>query len=228
MNSSETVIAHLNKEGKHFEIVVYPNPAYEFKNGTKKDLGGVLVTEEIFKDAKKGERQTENNLKEIFGTTDAREIAKRILKEGEIQFTTEHRRKLLEEKRKRLINTIASNCIDPRTKAPHPPQRIERAMDELKIRVDLYKPLEEQVKEAIEKLREVLPISVEKIKIAVRIPATYAAKAYGVLKEYGLEKEEWEKDGSLVAVCSMIGGMQSEFYDKINKITHGEVQTKLL
>ena len=224
-----TIIARLEKGGEHFEILVDPKKGYEYKTGQKKDLSNVLAFDEVFKDAKKGERQTATALQKAFATGDISAIAEKILREGELQLTTDHRRKLIEEKRLKIISLIARNCVDPRTKAPHPPQRIEAALEQVKgFNVDPFKSAEEQMIVAIEQLREIIPISMQQLKLAIKVPGQYAPKAYGMLKEYGLHKEEWGNDGSLLCVCEMPAGVQGEFLDRLNKLTSGQVQTKSL
>ncbi|MEW5955501.1 MAG: ribosome assembly factor SBDS [Candidatus Micrarchaeota archaeon] len=223
-----TIIARLEKGGEKFELLVDSKLAYDYKTGARKELSNVLVAEEVFKDAKKGERHTSTALTKAFGTTDVYKIAEVIFRDGEVQLTTEQRRKLFEEKRLKVIALIARNAIDPRTKAPHPPQRIEAAMEQAKIHVDAFKPAEEQMPAIVDKIREIIPISMEKAKIAVKISAEHAPRAYGMLKEYGLSREEWGNDGSLTCVCEMPAGMQGEFFDRLNKLTSGQVQTKIL
>lgn len=225
---ANTIIARLEKNGEKFEILVDPKLSYDYKTGVKKDLNNVLIAEEVFKDANKGERQTSAVIKKVFGSEEIEVIAKKIFAEGELQLTTAQRKKLLEEKRLRLINLIAINCIDPRSKAPHPPARIEKALDEARFGIDAFKSAEEQMEKAIESIREIIPISMEHARVAVKIPAQYAPKAYGILKEYGIKDEQWAGDGSLVAVCEMPAGVTSVFYDRLNKLTSGQVQTKQL
>jgi len=224
-----TLIARLEKGGEHFEILVDPKKGYEYKTGIRKDFSNVLAFDEIFKDAKKGERQTSTALQKAFATSEINKIAERILREGDLQLTTDHRRKLIEEKRLKIIALIARNCVDPRTKTPHPPQRIEAALEQIKgFNIDPFKSAEEQMLPLIEELREIIPISMQKLKIAIKIPGQFAPKAYGMVKEYGLQKEEWASDGSLVCVCEMPAGMQGEFLDKLNRLTSGQSQTKSL
>jgi ribosome maturation protein SDO1 len=43
-----------------------------------------------------------------------------------------------------------------------------------------------------------------------------------------LRSEEWQKDGSWVGLIEMPAGMQAEFYDELNRRTHGNVETKLV
>ena len=62
----------------------------------------------------------------------------------------------------------------------------------------------------------------------MKVPAAYAHRCYGTLKSYGIEREEWSKMGDLIVVVEIFGGMQGEFYDKLNKLTAGQIETKLL
>jgi len=222
----KSVIAHLDSHGERFEIIVDPTLALDFRLGKKKDFNNILVVEEIFKDSKKGDRHKSEALKKAFGTDDIFEIAQKIVKDGELPITTEQKHKMVEEKRKKIIAILARECIDPRTGAPHPPQRIERALEDVRMKIDPFKPAEAQLEEILSPLRVVLPIKFEKARFAVKVPADLAQKCYGVLKEYNIQKEEWAGDGSLIVVMEMPAGLQAEFIDRINRLTSGRVQVK--
>ena len=43
-----------------------------------------------------------------------------------------------------------------------------------------------------------------------------------------LLQEEWQKDGSWIGLVEIPAGIQGEFFDMLNKKTHGNVQTKIL
>ena len=219
----EAVIARLKSHGEKFEILVDPRIVSE-----DLPLEDTLAAEFIFTDAGTGDRASQESLNNIFGTTDVLDIARTIIKKGEIQLTTEQRKKILEEKQKKIVQLIARNAVDPHTKSPHPPRRIENAMAEARIHIDIFKDAEEQVAEIIKELRPLLPLRVETKRIAVKLPAVHSGKYYQ-LKEYGkVLKEEWQKDGSYIAVMEIPGGVEEEFYQKVNAITKGEVETKLL
>jgi ribosome maturation protein SDO1 len=224
----KSIIARLESHGERFEILVDSNLAYLYKIGKKTDLANVLAAEEVFKDARKGDRHKSDAIKKAFGTEDIFEITRKILMDGEIQLTTEQRKKMMEEKHRKVVAILARECVDPRTGAPHPPQRIEQAMEEANVRIDPFKDAEAQVDLVIKELRILLPLKFEKVRIAVRIPGDIAVKAYGSLKEFGIHKEEWQKNGDLIAVVEMSAGLQGDFYDRINRATAGRVETKIM
>ncbi len=223
-----TIIARFEKAGEKFEVLVDPKTGYEYKTGVRKTLENVVVVDEVFSDARKGERASAAAVKKAFGTNDFNEVAKKIFADGELQITTDQRRKLVEEKRARIVALIARTAVDPRTHAPHPPQRIEKALEEARVHIDAFKSAEEQVPKIMDEIREIIPISVENARIAVKMSAEHAARAYGFLKEYGMQREEWGNDGSLMCVCEFPAGMQGDFSEKLNKLTSGQAQTKLL
>lgn len=224
----KAIIASYDFEGKHFELYVDPDAAYQFIDGSKKDLKNILVSDEIYEDAKKGDRAKTGDVQKVFGTTDIMEILRIVFEKGEVQLTTEQRRKKLAEKRKQLLNILLRESIDPRTNSPHTPLRMENALEEAKITIDPFKDVREQLPDVIKKLRPILPLKFEKVKIAVKVPAAYAHKAYGRLKEWGMKQEQWAKSGDFLCVVEIFGGEEGDFYDQLNKMTGGAVETRKL
>jgi len=224
----KAIIARYAKFGKNFEVWVDPKFAREFRNNQNIDIFDVVVAREIFSDAKKGKRATEEDLIKAFDTTDFEKVLLKILKSGDIQLTTEQRHDIADKKRKQIVEIIARGAIDPRTKMPHPRDRIERMMKEHKIHIDLNKTAQEQVKTVLDKLQEYLPISIEESEIWIKLTAQDASRLYGVLKEYNLSNEKWNTDGSLEGVCKMPAGVTGEFFDRVNKSATGHVDSKVL
>ncbi|KAA0007964.1 MAG: ribosome assembly factor SBDS [Thermoplasmata archaeon] len=225
----EAVIARLSIGEHHFEVLVDPKAAADLIDGNDVDILSNLAIDAVFKDAKKGDHASEENIKKSFGTTDVAEVAKQIILRGDIQLTTEQRHEMQKRKFNQIVENIVRNSMNPQTKTPHPRQRIELAMKEAGVHIDPFKSVEEQVKEVVEKLRPIIPISMEQVKISVKIPAAYIGKAYGILRGFGtLVREDWLSDGSWSGVVQIPGGLQAEFYEKLNDVTKGNVETRLL
>ncbi|MEM2942529.1 MAG: ribosome assembly factor SBDS [Candidatus Bathyarchaeia archaeon] len=227
--SSRYTTARLTVGGEHFEILVKPDLALEYKTGKPIPITQMIAIEEIYSDASKGTRASAEKLQKSFGTTEPVKVAEEIMKRGELQLTTEQRRQLVEEKRKKIISFISRNCIDPRTGAPHPPLRIEQALSQVRITIDPFKSAEEQSKDVIEMLRPLLPIKMEQMRVAVKIPAEYAPRAYGALKSFGvISREEWQSDGSWVGTMEMPAGLYGPFIERMGRLTQGSIQSKVL
>ncbi len=224
----KAILASYDHAGDHFELLVDPDNAYAYKEGSKKDLRNILVSDEIYLDSKKGEKAKAEKVKKVFPNMDIYQILEFILKNGEVQLTTEQRRKKTEEKYKQVVAILLRESIDPRTNAPHTLHRIETALEEARIHIDPFKDAREQLDDIIKKIRLILPLKFEKVRMAIKIPPEHAHRCYGTLKGFGIQREEWAGDGSLVAVVEIFAGMQAEFLDRLNKLTQGNIQTKLL
>ena len=225
----EAVIARLRKGEEHFEVLVDPYAAADIIDGKDVNIIQCLAIDAVFKDSKKGTHASEESLQKNFGTSDITEITKQIILKGDIQLTTEQRHKMQKSKRNRIVETIVRNAMDPKTKSPHPRQRIELAMEQAGVHIDPFKPVSEQVKTIIELLRPLIPISMENIRISVKIPAEHIGKAYGTIRTFGtLEREDWQSDGSWIGIIRLPAGMQTDFYDKLNNATKGNISTKIL
>ncbi len=219
--------ARLKKGSEVFEIVINPERAIAARHG-KADIREAVRIPKIFSDAKKGMLASEQRMQALFGTADPWEVAKKIIKDGDIQVTAEYREQLREQKRRQIVEFIRRNGVDPRTHAPHPANRIESAMQEAKVRVDEFKPADQQMQEVLKALRPILPIKFEIKDIELTIPAPYASKAYSAVKQFGkVLNESWQSDGSWKGTLEIPGGMEQELYDKLNAITHGELVTKV-
>ncbi|MFC1730913.1 ribosome assembly factor SBDS [candidate division KSB1 bacterium] len=222
-------LAKLKKGGQNFEVAVDADLAIAFKNGKEIDVKDIVRSDKIFSDVKKGVLAPENMMTQIFNSIETLKVAAVILKEGEIQLTQEHREKLREEKRKKIVDIIRKNGVDPKTKLPHPPQRIENAMAEARVSINEFGSAEDQVDEIVKKLRSVLPISFEKRKIEIKISSEHAGKAYGTISQFAKpQKEEWLNDGSYACIVEIPAGLEADLYEKINNMTHGTAQTKVL
>ncbi|PXF51991.1 MAG: ribosome assembly factor SBDS [Candidatus Methanophagaceae archaeon] len=224
----KAVIARYKHGKKLFEVLVDPEKVDSVRSGSEMDMEGVLAVESVFEDASKGEKATDSDLKKVFSTTDVNEIAKKIIKEGEVQLTTEQRRRRVEEKRRLVIDRIARISINPQTNTPHPPSRIEIAMREAKVHVDPFKSVDELVNETLKQIRAIIPIKIEEKEIAVKIPPAYTGRVYELKKKYRVVKEGWQDDGSFIALLRVPAGMKDEVLSFLGAITRGEVETRIV
>ena len=111
--------------------------------------------------------------------------------------------------------------MNPQTKTPHPPIRIENAMEQAKINIDAFKSSEEQVTQIVAALRPIIPISLEKIHFAIKVPTQYAGRASSIIPKFELKKEDWLNDGSLAAEFFLPAGMKQDLLNELNSITKG-------
>jgi len=216
--------ARVNIGKGHFEVMVDLDNAMRLKKGDDVDISEVIRDNEIWTDLKKGLRPAKDELENAFGTNELAVIVEKIVKRGEIELTQEHRDEAVEQKRKQIIDFLVRNAIDTRTNNPFTPDVIESALKQAGAKID-KQPIEKQIKPIIESLTKILPIKIETKKVKVVIPAMHTGKVYGLIQEYK-ESENWLGNGDLDVILNIPVGIQTEFYDKLNSVTHGSAITQ--
>ena len=227
--AKDFTIVRLQTGGDKFEILVDPDKGLKYKRGEIGEVANVLMAGFIFTDAKKGEKASADNLEKTFGTSDPLEVAALLFERGVFQLTAQQRKEMIDQKRRQIIHIISRTYVDPKTKLPHPPVRIENALEEIRVQVDPFKDADEQVKDVVDALRRILPMSSDNIQIAIKVPAEYTGKSYGIAKDYGeIKRDEWQSDGSWIAVVELPAAMQLEMLEALGKSTQGNIQSKIV
>ena len=225
----KAVVARLHRSGQKFEVLIDPNKALDFKKGAKIDINEIIAFPGVYHDVRNTERVPEQDLQKIFGTTDVLKIAEKIIREGELQLTTEQRRQMVEQRRMQIATIIARRGINPQTNTPHPPQRILNAMDKAGINIDPFVDGEQQIDKVLKGIKTIIPIKFQNVIIQFKIPPQFAGKAYTTLKASGaIISEQWLNDGSLQLSLKMMAGLQEEVFQKIAGLTQGSFETKLV
>ena len=249
------IIGRIENSGRVFEMLMDPEKAWDAKkiireeintrlkegkeksrltveeilNDQKIDLELIFESFIVFEDLRRGKKATDGDMEAVFNTKDGMTIAGHILLEGDINWKKAQREEERQKKLKQIITIISKNAINPQNKKPHPYQRIEKAIEEANIKIDLMRSAEEQVDDVVKGIRAIIPIRIEQVEMAIKIPTAFTAKGYNIVAQYvQIKKEEWQSDGAWVAVVSLPAGLQMELIDKLNKLTHGRVQTKIL
>ena len=225
----DSVTARFETGGNRFEILIDPEAAQQYKEGEEIDWEEAIAADGIWNDSSKGDRTPEKLVNDTFGSLDLIDIYKKILAEGSIQLTSQQKKEMVEQKRKRIISHIAANAMNPQTGGPHPPQRIENAIEEIRYSVDPIESDEKQIEKIVSKIKLLIPISFDKIRVAVKIPAIHVGKCYGQLSGLGnIESEEYQKDGSWIGIIEMAAAAQTKLEDLLGSVTKGTAEIKAL
>lgn len=213
----DAVLARFEKGGKRYEALVDPDLVEQWKEDSSSiQLDDFMAMDEIFHDARAGERPTEEALMNTFETLDVETILNIILDKGSIQLTTAQRKARVEHMRQQIIHHIHSQAIDPKSKSPHPRTRIELALQESKYSVDPFKRLEEQIKDAIAKLKPLIPLSFESVRLAFRVPGSAYGSVSQLLRTYQ-KKEGWLENGDWACVIEIPAGMKGDMIGQVLK-----------
>jgi len=228
MSAKYTLVRYQTGSEK-FEIMVDPDKGLAYKRGELGEVRNALLIDTIFTDANKGEKASAEKLENAFGTSDPIEVAEMLFEKGVFQLNTQQRREMMEQKWRQIIHIISRTYVDPKTKLPHPPTRIRNALEDVRIQIDPFKDADEQVKDVVDALRHVLPMSSDNVQIAIKIPAEYTGKSYGIVKDFGeIKRDEWQSDGSWVAVVELPAALQVEMLEALGKSTQGNIQSKIV
>src|SRR3989344_8639509 len=161
-------LARIKKTGKNFEIIVDLDNALKFRKGESSFIEA--EGDRIFTDSKKGLIPSNADLESAFGTSDAGDIVKRIVKEGEIQTTQEYRDAEHDKRFKQVVNFLVTNSVDPKSGHPHTPDRIKTALEQAHVTIKNV-PIESQISEIVAKLSPIIPIQVKTKRLKITIPA---------------------------------------------------------
>ena len=214
------------EDGKTFEILVEPEPAKKAKlEGEEFDMPRLMFVQEVFTDAQKGERASPDELEREFGTKQIMEAAEEVFEKGDMQLTTDQKAEMREDKHKQVVNMIARRAQNPKTGNPHPPQRVENALEEAGFNADAFQDVEEQFEEAVESIRPIIPVSLDEKTVAVKIPSDKAGKAYDVLQQKtDVLEEQW--GDNFYAKIRVPAGILTEVMEEIQKLTGGDSEVK--
>ncbi len=227
--SSKEVIARYVSHGKKFEILVYADKAWKLKQNQPVDIREVLVGDIVYYDVRRGLKASPEDLKKVFGTDDVYKVAYKIIKHGELQLTAQQRKELIEAKKKQIIEFITRNCVDPRTGLPIPPKRVELALEEAKVGIDPFLPVEVQINNILKALRSVLPLKIAKSIVRIKIPPSYVGKTYGYIMKVGkVLSSNYQSDGTWLVELEIPAGMQSSLIEQLNKLTKGSAEVKIV
>lgn len=225
----DAVVIGIQKGHLRFELFVDPNLAFDYRRGAEIPLEDILKSYEVYEDAKRGVRASDDLVKDSFGSSEVFDIAPELIKHGEFKLTHEQRTQLTQEKTDAVITHISKSAMNPKTGHPHPPDRIRQAIEEAKVRIDPFVPVEEQVPTVVKALRVIIPISFESVKLQITIPASYSGKGYNMVATTGIIKSEsWGPDGSWNGLVEIPAQKRQELYDELNKLTKGQIRIELV
>lgn len=214
-------IARLRSGKITFETMVDLENAMKLRSGEAVDISNIIRDVAVYTDQKKGLRAGNAELMNVFGTTEFNKVAEQIVKKGQLEVTQDYRDEKVETRKKQIIDFLSKNAVDSRTNRPFTPDILEKAIKESGINIQ-DKPIDKQIPDIVNKIKSIIPIKIETKKIRIKIPSIYTGKVYGLFQEHK-EKENWLSNGDLEVILNLPIGIQMDFYDKLNSITHGSV-----
>lgn len=222
-------IVRYEKHGRRFEMLVNPEPAWLYLQGEEVEIDDIFEVYDVFENISRGSKATNDDLETVFENMTDREIAVKILEDGNLQLTADQRNEIMKEKREEIVNFIHIHCINPRENAPIPKDRIDKAILDLGVNISYKEEAKNQALEIIDLLKPVMPIRLESVKLAIKIPPSFTGPLRGyVISSGNIMQEEWLSDGSLAILIQIPSGTQADFLEQLTSRTKGKAQVKVL
>ncbi len=217
-------IAKLRSGKLFFETMVDLDNAMKLRKGEDVAISEIIRDSAVYTNLGKGMKAGAAEMEQAFGTTEFEKVVEQIVKKGQIEVSQEFRDEALENRRKQVVDFLVRNAVDAQSGRPFTPDTIENALKESGAKIE-NKNVDQQINGIVDSLKNVLPLKIETKRLKVTIPAMHTGKAYGIVSEYK-EKEEWLGNGDLQITLNIPVGIQMEFYDKLNGVTHGSAITE--
>eukprot|EP01084_Bolivina_argentea_P005304 10026_1 len=215
--------------GKHkFEVITNKGTALQYRDN-KIAFNGVLMTDQIFTNVTRGDVANPRDLSEVFGTEDLMKCCERIVKEGELQYTAQERKEFVEEKTREIVYYINKNYVDPKTKLPHPSDRISTCMKDCHIRVDPKGDTRRQAEAAVAKMRgKIMFAKAVAIRAQVTIKHAQVGQCNNIIhKLANVLHEEWSATGCIFTV-EMSNADLNLLKNALMKPTNGDYEMQFL
>ena len=207
---------------KNLEIICFPNTISKFRKGQlNRDL--VLAINQIFKNAQKGNKASDKDIKKVFGNKTFIESIEEILHKGEFQLTSQERKELTQQKRNEILQYFHANYINPSNNLPHPITRYENAFTQLKINIDYLLPTDKQVREIHKKLSGIIPMKHKQLYLTISLNKSnrkHVKSIYNFAKVVGTQNKD---DKHLIQVC-LLNSEYQLLLDHLENVTNGDYQ----
>jgi len=206
-----------------FEVLTKPGSALKYRQG-KLGWDKVLMAEAVFTNSSRGDVAGGKDLDEAFGTNDIDECCKIIVEKGELQLSAQERKDELESKKNEVIQFIFKNYMDPKTKLPHPPDRIENCMKDCHIKIDPKRDAKKQAEEAIKSMTGKLSFTKQVAMIArLFIKHSYLGQCNNIIHAAGhVTDQDWKsRPDGCVFILELSKAELDRLTDSLRKPTNG-------
>ncbi|KNC51284.1 shwachman-Bodian-Diamond syndrome protein [Thecamonas trahens ATCC 50062] len=210
------------KKGKAtYEVLTHPNTINGYRDGAVA-LDSCLAVEQVFRNSSKGETVALSELQDAFGLETEMDVARLILDEGEVMLNAADRKAKMDEVHRAVVAFIHKHFVDPKSMSPHPLVRIENALVEAKVRLDMDTSAEDQVNGVIKKLRPIIPLKKAELEATVTLSHAKMGAALGVLHGHAqVGHTDYTADGCVVSIGLLPGDLDG-LVAALDKCTSGE------
>ena len=188
---------------KRYEVMVKPDLYRKYLENTipKEKL---LISDEVFEDAKKGNRASVQPLIDALGLSSQNELIEHILRNGEYSLSALERKELVKEIQKKLVNEIQSSYVSSTTNAPLSAQMINDCLTSAGVKIDPFKSANQQIDAVVAALSKELPLKKSRLEYVLSAEVSLA--------------------GSLVAAARKLSEVANENYEGQTVVISGSLR----
>jgi rRNA metabolism SBDS family protein len=196
---NESFILSYKKDNQIFQVLVDYNKLLDFREKKEINIFDVLADTDIYIDTKKGLRQSEKLIKNIFKEKTEEEVLTEILEKGDCQVPTKYLNQQREKIKEKIVQYIIDNCINPQTNGKFTSSMIKTEIDKISFSFNPDMDFINQAEKIIKKLQLKFPIKIDLKSLLITIPAKYTNKFYNKnFRGLGkITKEFYDNYGSL-------------------------------
>lgn len=209
------------KQGKFsFEIMTKPGTVRLFLEG-KLGWDKVLSADAIFTNAKKGNIAKSSDLTKVFGTDDVNKCAEIMVRQGDHQVSAQERKEDISQRKREILAYLHKTYTD-QTGLPHPLTRLEVAVTESKVKIDLSRSVHVQAEEIVKKMLGVLVFRKGTSQYSVSVPKQYRTSVGAIVNKFSpsLHKEIRGADNITWKMSLSLGDVD-RFLLEMNSVTEG-------
>ncbi len=209
-----------------FELLIKSSTILKFRRG-KATADDILITDEIFSNAAKGEKTNIEDIETAFKTRIKEQVIATILEKGHAPLSTAERKEVTEEKRAQILGYIHRFYVSPVNGLPHPMTRIEAAVETAKCRIDHEKPVDAQRDAIIKKLIGILPLKKTEMEVLLRIPTGRMGSVSGLIYNSGTVTNESWTGGSWTGHLAIVPGEFDHLMSKLQSALKDDLDFEL-
>jgi len=220
-------IVKLKQGNNSYEIVTQRGKVTEYRQGIETDVNNVLTSDTVFFDARKGNVASEDMVKNAFNLDSIKACLVHLLKNGTLEKSTEERKAEMDQKTKEICYYINQNYVEPKTKLPHPIERLRQCMSDVNYRVDVTVDTKRQAEAAVKKMRGTLMFTeLEALSGKLTVHVSLANQVEGIIRSFGCRKSEYSATDATFEF-SMSQAQFNSLTDGLNKKISGNYSLKI-
>eukprot|EP00792_Barthelona_sp_PAP020_P003960 TRINITY_DN1788_c1_g1_i1.p2 TRINITY_DN1788_c1_g1~~TRINITY_DN1788_c1_g1_i1.p2 ORF type:complete len:260 (+),score=76.52 TRINITY_DN1788_c1_g1_i1:793-1572(+) len=226
MSSKSFYVLKCSKANETLEmLVVEPHLVGDYKKG-EIEKSKVLYSEDIFIDAKKGDRASQSQILAVCGSEEPIEY---ILQHGQAALSTAEQRILRDQMFSKVLNYYHCYYLDPQTNRPQPLPLLEDALKNCRFQPDIYSSVASNATSIESKMKLQLALHYTEMEADILVPYIHTGKVDSSLRNFNLKLKGVEYgDTHQIYSITVIPGEFDNLIGTLGNLTGGDFVLNLV